>query len=493
VHHVLRTTSTIATRIAARCLGGSLDRRDRVISPTVLVVVLIAHSFSYQVSAQTNVVDPFAVIAAFDRAADLDLWPGFDATTFPIAIYDGERTLLLRHPSPPEEFQPLQGHEAVWVYAGKHPAMRWNSTADIGGTLTATLLLTIEPGRAADYEAHILFHEVFHLHSRPLHPSWRPNEMWRYSYPMNDLENYRQLLLEEEALARAMQAESHSVAASWAAAAVAIRRDRQAKLSEEHRTYETALELQEGTAVYMGRSTIGTADETLRLLEDRGPEGIRWRCYETGAAISVILDRLAPSWKQTLDAEPETTFADLLGSALTPLNTPVAAFSDEEHTEIAERAKAAIAGLSAERAELYEDFNSRGTRIVIRLADQNERFSFERFDPMAVEVLDRGEALQTHLLTTSHPRGHLRFENPHFVRRSLDGVIALTSPAGQHPFLDGFRQIAISGFSGKPVIERGEAAVKIEAEGLSLSFDGAAVESTGEVVMITVLPGETAE
>ena len=488
-----RDTQTASWKIASDHTERISASGARLTSPALLAVLFLAWFFPSAAMAETKVVDPFAVVAAFDRAADLDLWPGFDATTFPIAIYDGERTLLLRHPSPPEEFQPLPEHEDVWVSAGRHPAMRWNSNADIGGIRTATLLLTIEPGRAAEYEAHILFHEVFHLHSKPLHPSWRPNEMWRYSYPMDDLENYRQLLFEEEALARAMQAESDSAAASWAAAALAIRSNRQAKLSEEHRTYETALELQEGTAVYMGRSTIGTANETVRLLEDRGPKGIRWRCYETGAAISVILDRLAPSWKQELDAEPETTFAELLGSALTPLNPPVATFSDEERTEIADRANAAIAGLSAKRAELYEDFNSRGTRIVIRLADENERLSFERFDPMAVEVLDRGEALQSHLLTTSHPRGQLRFENPHFVRRSLDGLIALTSPAGEHPFLDGYRQIAISGFSGKPVIERGETAVTIEADGLSLSFDGATMESTDEVVIITVLPGETGE
>ena len=307
------------------------------------------------------------------------------------------------------------------------------------------------------------------------------------------LELRTKILKKNDELARAMRADSDSGAASWAAAALAIRTDRQAKLSEEHRSYETALELQEGTAVYMGRSTIDTADDTARLLEDRGPKGIRWRCYETGAAISVILDRLAPSWKQELDARPETTFAELLGSALAPLNTPVATFSDEERTEIANRARASIAGRAAEKAELYENLNSRGTRIVIRLADENEWFSFERCDPMAVEVLDRGETLQTHLLTTSHPRGHLTFENPHFVRRSLDGVIALTSPAGEHPFLDGYRQIAISGFSGKPVVERGETTVKIEADGLSASFDGATVNSTGEVLLITVLPTETAE
>jgi hypothetical protein len=314
--------------------------------------------------------------------------------------------------------------------------------------------------------------------------------MWRYSYPMDDLDNYRQLLLEEEALARAVESDTNSEAASWTAAALAIRTDRQARLSEEHRTYETALELQEGTAVYMGRSTIGIADDTERLREDRGPEGIRWRCYETGAAIAVILDRLAPSWKKQLDSDPETTFTELLGSALTTQDAYAAAFSDEELAEITERASTAIAELSGERAVLYDDFNRRGKRVVIRLADEEEHFSFERFDPMAVEVLDRGEALQAHLLATSHPRGEVKLENPHFVRRSLDGVIALTTPAGEHPFLGGYRQIAVSGFSQEPTIERDGQAIRIEAEGLTASFDGARLESNEEEIIITVLPAD---
>jgi hypothetical protein len=457
---------------------------------TTLGALLLAGSFSLTIAAESGIVDPFEVIAAFDRAAKLELWPGFDATDYPIAIYDGERTLLLRHPNPPEDFQPLPERKGVWTIPGKHAAMRWNSTADIGGVRTATLLLTIEPGRTVEYEAHILFHEVFHLFSRPLHPTWRPNEIWRYSYPMDDLDNYRQLLLEEEALARALESETISATASWAATAFAIRTDRQAALSEEHRTYETALELQEGTAVYMGRSTIGIAGDTARLREDRGPEGIRWRCYETGAAISFILDRLAPSWKEDLDAEPETTFAELLGSALSTLEPEPASFSDDEKSEISAKANAAITELSAERARLYQDFNQRGKRVVVRLTDENEQFTFDRFDPMAVEVLDRGETLQAHLLTTTHPRGQLSLKNPRFVRRSLDGVIALTSPAGEHPFLGGYRQIAISGFSEDPVVECTGQTISVNADGLTVAFDGARIKSTDSEIIITVLPAD---
>ena len=442
---------------------------------------------------QAQIADPFEVIAAFDHVAEMDLWPGFEATAFPIAVYDGDRTLLLRHPSPPADFVPLEGHDGVWVSPGKHPAMRWNSNADIGGVRTATLLLTIEPGRPVEYEAHILFHEVFHLFSKPLHPTWRPNEIYRYSYPMADLDNYRLQLLEEEAMARAVESQTGEATASWAAAALEIRRERMARLSNEHRAFEIALELQEGTAVYMGRSTIGVAADTEGLREVRGPEEIRWRGYETGAAIAVLLDRLLPSWKEVLDAEPDTTLAALLSAALAAREGTLAAFTDEEQAAFTHQAGVAITELAAERAALYEDFAGRTNRVVIRLADKNEYMEVSRFDPMAVEVLNRGEALQAHVLSASHSRGELSLNNPHFVRRSLGGVIALTIPAGDHPFLDGFRVVSVAGFSGGPTVVREGDIITVTAEGLSAAFDGALVESTDEELIITIPPAELDE
>ena len=76
------------------------------------------------------------------------------------------------------------------------------------------------------------------------------------------------------------------------------------------------------------------------------------------------------------------------------------------------------------------------------------------------------------------------------MRRSLDGVLALTRPAGDHPFLQGYRQITVAGFSGEPVVERDGDAVRVEAEGLSVVFDRAVMESTDDALIITVLPAD---
>jgi len=70
----------------------------------------------------------------------------------------------------------------------------------------------------------------------------------------------------------------------------------------------------------------------------------------------------------------------------------------------------------------------------------------------------------------------------------MDGVIALTRPAGEHPFVHGIREISVSGFSGEPAVDRSGDAIAVTAEGLSLSFEGADVQSTGDELVITVLP-----
>jgi len=43
---------------------------------------------------------------AVDRLSSRDLWPRFSVRGISVAIYDGTRTLLFQHPSPPEGFDP---------------------------------------------------------------------------------------------------------------------------------------------------------------------------------------------------------------------------------------------------------------------------------------------------------------------------------------------------------------------------------------------------
>ena len=435
-----------------------------------------------------GIVDPFAVITKLHGFAGLPLWPGFDPSKHPVAIYDGERTVLLRHPDPPEEFTPLEGHTGMWVYAGRHAAMRWNSNVDLNGVRTATLVLTIQPGRAVDLEASFLLHEVFHVFSKPRHPTWSPNEMYRYSYPLDDVEKHSLLLMEEEALARALEAEEDTAASGWAAAALRWRQQRSDGMAEEHRTFETALEMQEGTAVHVARLVVGTPRDTTRLRETWSPEEIRWRFYDTGAALAAMLNRFDPSWKNRLEAEPGLAMDALLAEALQHKDTAPAELPALESASIRARAEQAVAELKTRRARLREDFLSRRPRVVVTASGSDEPLHFLSFDPLALEILDGGEALHSHRLILEATAGKIEVENPNFERGSFQGVVSLTAPAGAHPFLDGVIQVTVSGFAGRPEVGRKDGVVSIEAEGFTLSFQGAVVRTAGEEIQVQLQP-----
>ena len=70
--------------------------------------------------------DVFAFVRAFDDARVRQAWPGFNPMEWPIALFDGNKTILLRHPSPPPEFVPLPGQPGVLVMPGRHPAVVGN-------------------------------------------------------------------------------------------------------------------------------------------------------------------------------------------------------------------------------------------------------------------------------------------------------------------------------------------------------------------------------
>jgi hypothetical protein len=364
--------------------------------------------------------------------------------------------------------------------------MRWNSTVDLNGVRTATLILTIQPGRAVELEASFLLHEVFHVFSKPRHPTWNPNEVYRYSYPVDDVKKASLLLLEEEALARALEAETDEAAAGWAAAALRWRRQRSGAMAEEHRTFETALEMQEGTAVHVARLALGTPRDTTRLCETRSPEKIRWRFYDTGAALAAILHRLDPSWKDRLEAEPGIAMDVLLAEALLRRDTAPAELPAPEIASIRTRAEQAIAELKSRRARLRNDFLSHSPRVVVMASARDEPLRLRGFDPLALEILDDGEALHTHRLTLEAPTGKIEMENPSFERGSFQGVVSLTSPAGAHPFLDGVSRVTVSGFSERPEVNRKEGGVSVEAVGLTLSFQGAVVRTTSDEVLVQV-------
>ncbi|HEY4594304.1 MAG TPA: hypothetical protein VIJ61_17930, partial [Thermoanaerobaculia bacterium] len=260
-----------------------------------------------------------AVFAEFDRMAGMILWPHFEPKKIPLAIYDGERTFLLRHPSPPSGFvkQGIVKEGEIWIYPGQHSVMRANTHVDLAGVPTATLML--QPGGEGDARswAATMIHECFHVFQAERHPDWSGNEMDLYDYPVTDGDALALRRLETESLRRALAAPKREDAACWARRALEQRRDRLARLPASAAAYERGTELNEGLASFV---------QSLALEKTSGPElpaaewsaeDVRLRIYGIGPAKAFLLDRFDPSWRGKLEAKT-SGLDEMLGAAPGP-------------------------------------------------------------------------------------------------------------------------------------------------------------------------------
>ena len=435
--------------------------------------------------------DVFAFVRALDEACSRAAWPGFDPSAIPVALFDGERTVLLRHPSPPPEFLPMAGRPGVLVARGRHAAVTSNSTRDIGGVRTATVIAT--PAESVQRTMLAVIEEVFHVFWLARHPAFRPDEMARYAYPLEDADNLRALLVEDEALARALESRSTTETARWAAAALAARRGRVLAVAADVRAWETSLEMMEGAANYAARVAVGepvqkTAD---RLRAPRPADGIRWRFYDTGAALCFVLDRLSPGWKERGERTPDLTTVQQLDESLRASGAEPAALDAADSAAILARASADIVSLGTRREVVRAGLLGRpGGRIVIELEAGAQPLSVRRFDPINLMVLSGGEVAHPNYLTLESPQGSVELTNAAFVRGTFGGTVGLSAPAGRHPLSAGIRRLTIVGVTASPVIGGDASTVTVEAPGVRIRLRAASGSVEGDLVRITVRGGQ---
>lgn len=452
--------------------------------PATFVLIVASGSWT-GLRGETPQLDAFAFVQTLDEAGARQEWPGFNPSEWPIAVYDGTRTLLFHHPSPPAGFTPLPERPGVLAMPGRHPAVTGNSVRDIGGVRTATV--APRPGRPPEDAMLAVVEELFHVFWSRRHTNFRPNEMARYAYPVKEVPNLRLVLAEDEALARALSAESLPLAAEWAAAALGFRREREPHLNADERAFEIGLEMMEGTANAVARSVVGQRPRATgaRLRLDWPAEEIRWRFYNSGAAVCFLLDRFHPGWKAVVDRDLEQTTVGLLEAALARAGAEPAAFSEAERAGLERRAAAAIAELSDRQKRLRDELAGRaGTRILLEVPEGLPPLRVVRFDPLGVFVLDGGEAVHPGNLVLSVPDGAVEVTNPGFTRGSFAGTVALTRGASRHPFAGGVRTLTVVGVTGTPKVGTDGDRLTIEAEGVRISLPGAVVESEGETLRV---------
>jgi hypothetical protein len=249
--------------------------------------------------------------------------------------------------------------------------------------------------------------------------------------------------------------------------------------------------MMEGTANYVARVAVGQhANATAaRLRTSRDAEAIRWRFYDSGAAICLLLDRFQPDWKTRVDGAPESTTAGILEAAVERTGVSPSAFSATDMARFEERAAADVAALSARQSRLRDELTGRpGPRVVIEIVEGADPLRVERFDPINLLVLDAGEMAHANYITLAGAPGTIEVTNPGFARDSFAGTVALTRGAGRHPLGDGIRTLTVAGLKSVPTVVRGDTGVvTLEADGLRVTLRGAEARTDGETVRISVV------
>jgi hypothetical protein len=423
-----------------------------------------------------------AVAREAEQMAGTALWPGFEPLGIPLAIYTGRHTYLFRHPSPPEGFSRLPDAEpAAWVLAGRHPAVTSNSSAEIGGTVTATLLAD---GERADQNPTALaataLHESFHVHQRTRHATWAGNEGDLFLFPIDDPRLLALRRLETASLRRALLADDAAETACWARRALQHRAERFAAMDSAFSTYERRTELNEGLATYVQHLAGGTRVQVPAA--DFEPGRVRDRAYVTGPALGFLLDRLSPGWQAHLEANDDQHLDRMLEAAVRAPGPAPCAIDTAEVAAIVRDAAHDAAGVVHARTERRRRFDATpGWRVIVEAADGRPLWP-RGFDPLNVERVDGG-ILHTRFLQLGNDAGEL-----HAIAESGTNIEALTEAAGVHPLFNGVRRAVIAGLPQPAIVRDGEQ-VRIRAAGMELRFSPATVETRGAVVVLRVMPG----
>jgi len=417
---------------------------------------------------------PREVLAAATEAGRADLWPGFDPNATPLAIYDGTRTWLFRHPQPPAGFAEVS--PGVWALTGRHLAVNANSSARIGGVMTATLMPG--PGDALA-RAGTAIHETFHAFENSRHPLWMANEVSLFEYPFTDAPLLAMRRLESAALARALAATTPAESRCWSVAALDARASRFKAMPGDAGLYESSVELYEGLAEYVENRAIGTPDakvfEATPASDGFAPAQMRQRGYASGAAMGRLLDRIAPDWRATLEQADRLFLHDLLKQSL-PADAAACAFTAEERAAATAAAITDVAALVAQRAEARRAFEAdAGWKIVVEGGTPESKPLFpQNFDPWNVLLLGPGEVLHQRTVKLGNKSGSLE----------TLGQPTLTVAAGAHPLFNGITRATIGGIPSEPKVSEQDGVLTLSAPEVTVAFKGGRLSRAGRTLTV---------
>ena len=397
--------------------------------------------------------------AALNFVCDLPgmLWPDFQPAGIPLVVWDGTQTTLFQSAAAPgaDWHASPQG----WTLPLRHPALVANTAVTLeDGTEAAALLLDELPIMTLPELAALIVHEAFHVYQSTHRPErWQADEFAVFGYPLRTsvLAARR---LETQALNAALE-----TAQGWqghVAEALHWRTQRFSQLNAAQVELERGLERGEGLAQFIEWTVSGAIP---RLpLPDFATEAIRQRCYGTGAALALLLER-GGEWQGTFmkgDLSLDELLSErLAGWAPEALNPELVAAAQAHAALDAEQVQ------SARRQSMQDVLTRPGQRLSLESASP---IWPQGFDPLNISDLGGGKVLH---------RRYLKFGNAQVSGEAL-GQAVLTQAAGEHPLEHGFSGLILTGLHDARL--QGETGTLIfEAQGVQLEISGTAEVQAG--------------
>ncbi|MCG8468194.1 MAG: hypothetical protein MJB57_08275 [Gemmatimonadetes bacterium] len=400
------------------------------------------------------------MLATYDLVGGEARWPGFVPGDIPLALHDSAGTYLIRHPAPPAPFERLRGFAEVYAADTVLAELQANTAARIAGTWVATVIAPDgdwDPDRLAP----LLLHEAFHAFQTVEHPEWTANEVDLFTYPVHSLDALHLRRLETAALRRAVSAPDSLRELCWAQAFLRNRRARFARLPSESAAYERGAELREGLARYV--EARASREEPALPGDGFMPEDVRERAYESGHALAILLDRLAPGWKKELAAEGGH-LDGVLRDAIGGMRARRCGASPDERGRSRSVARTDLRRL-AERDDRARAAFDRAGPWRLEISGARDPLFPKQFDPLNVRVLGDRYVLHERWLQLANEAVELEV---------LDGS-ALTHGVGPHPMFDGVDRVEVTGLP-EPAIETRGDTTRVVAEALTLAAVGLELE-----------------
>lgn len=334
-----------------------------------------------------------------NRAEIASVWPGFFLSARALALHDtaGKAYVFLDHPCDMPEASTDRSLSHVCFFDDLLLPPGITTDTPIGRDHAVTMTWD----QKYPTYIHEAFHTFQHEHNFIL---GQPLTLEHFQTP----ESMSLMEAEQEALAHALQAHTIKERVKKVADFITLRRFRYEILPPDEQRAEQALETLEGTARYVEQSSIAALfalrqEEALRLFSPEAAASkeqqqsaliaallkpldnhaiSRGRYYETGAAISLLLDfRQASSWKERL-----STGATLYEIFTKEFAGGGASMTVKQQYDIAQRTRRYAVWLTAEREysdqQLVRFFAQPGVKLTLRLPYSLGGFSSSANSPL---------------------------------------------------------------------------------------------------------------